>query len=531
MRKVKAFIGLLILLSVVYTIPTSSARTVALAGPSFESTWVEDVPENATFLNTTNPDTFINSDPTDERYLEEGPRPFNVLVFADEEARPQNHWVGLKFGGGRDPIPVYKNWKQYALWQIERADETLVAEFGIDIRVIDFIDTWDSKDSYEYMDNLVYELWWEQGHYLRGEYDGTMIDAIIGITAQDTPGDEWWPGRKVYGVTIPSGTIVLKWEAYWADDNLVQHEVSHLFEADDVWDTPDWSIMSRDTSYRSHIVEDGYWFWIWDDVVVAFLENDYDPYNYGIMDDNKDRYPLPLGDADFDADVDAADYWIWDEYYGTTHGPEWGDWNDDFLYDPDFDNDGIVTISDWSIWIQNCKVHALAITSVTASDTRYGWTTVYAGWEVTVTVKVKNKGHFTENFAVTAYYDSRAIDTQTVNNLAPGDTTTLTFIWDTADVYDEVHNVHHHSINYTISAEATVHPDEILKDDNTYTDGAIRVKIPGDLNDDGVVNGTDFIAFGGDYPRSSCPPGINADLDQDGDVDSTDFVILIGHYD
>jgi hypothetical protein len=66
--------------------------------------------------------------------------------------------------------------------------------------------------------------------YLRTWYDGedwsNYVDAIIGITAQETtdnvaglsPGDVYLDAGRIF--------TLLKWQAYWADDNLVQHEVA-----------------------------------------------------------------------------------------------------------------------------------------------------------------------------------------------------------------------------------------------------------------------------------------------------------------
>jgi len=63
----------------------------------------------------------------------------------------------------------------------------------------------------------------------------------------------------------------------------------------------------------------------------------------------KDRFPLPLGDADFDGDVDLDDYSIWNECKGT-EPEDWGDWNSERVYDPDFDNDMDVDNDDYLIW-------------------------------------------------------------------------------------------------------------------------------------------------------------------------------------
>jgi len=505
------------LLSVVYTLPTlpttSSARIDALSGPAFESTLVEDAPENATILNMTNPAASVFS-PLDERYLEEGPRPLNVLVFADEEARGEQHWIPSHYGLGS-----HLDWKDYAVWQIERGDETLVAEFGIDIRVIATL-TWDSDDSKKKFPRLTDELWYEKGvPYLRGEYNGIWIDAIIGVTAQNTPQDD------KYGQALSLlGVVLLRWEAYWADDNLLQHEVSHLFKAVDVVD--EWSVMSYDVRYDIFFVEeDGYLWWIWnpeDGVPVGFLTNDYDSYNYAKINVNKDRYPIPLGDADLDGDVDADDYDYWYENCGVL--PK--QWSPAFKVDPDFDNNGAVDLTDLGIWIDNFMVHDVAVINVVLVFP-YGATAVYPGWVINVLVTVRNEGDYSETFTVRARAEALSIGIQTVSNLAPGDTKTLTFIWDTTGI-----SPGNAGLDYTISAKASVVPDETDTADNTYVDGTVRVKYPGDVDGDGDVDRYDYGTFSVAYGSQYGDPNYDwrCDFDGDGDIDRYDYGILAQNY-
>jgi hypothetical protein len=105
-------------------------------------------------------------------------------------------------------------------------------------------------------------------------------------------------------------------------------------------------------------------------------------------------------------------------------------------------------------------VHDVAVTEVTASPS-----TVVVGETVTVSVTVENQGTVSENFDVTAYYDSTPIGTQTVT-LASGGSTTLTFSWDTTDVSPGT---------YTISAEAPL-AEDTDPGDNSYIDGTVTVE-------------------------------------------------------
>src|SRR4030042_4409221 len=139
----------------------------------------EPLPENFTtddYLNTTNPYSQMN--PLGEENEEEGPKPIYVLVFGDEEERARH---------------VFPNdWRGYAFLQLERGDEALVANFGIDIRVLDFLE-WDSDDSSDSMYTLWYELEEDTKKYLHQWYDGewwsTYVDAIVGTANQEKPDD------------------------------------------------------------------------------------------------------------------------------------------------------------------------------------------------------------------------------------------------------------------------------------------------------------------------------------------------------
>jgi len=122
------------------------------------------------------------------------------------------------------------------------------------------------------------------------------------------------------------------------------------------------------------------------------------------------------------------------------------------------------TLVDGTVTISTAVVHDVAVVSVTPSPTE-----VTAGDSVSISVVVKNEGTVAETFNVTAYYDTTAIDTQTVTNLASGATTTLTFTWDTTDVDED---------EYTIKAVASTVAGETDTADNTKVDGTVTVTAP-----------------------------------------------------
>ena len=168
-------------------------------------------------------------------------------------------------------------------------------------------------------------------------------------------------------------------------------------------------------------------------------------------------------------------------------------------------------------------VHDVAVTNVTLV-LPYGAYAVYGGkwsrWWVDIFVMVKNDGEFSETFNVTIYYNYSAIETKTVTDLAAGGNTTLAFKWAVKGAWPYR--------TYTIKAEASVVAGETDLIDNILTDGTVRVRWPGDANDDGFVNAADagiicFYWFG--IYRW---PGYNwrADFDGSGRIDAADFAIL-----
>ncbi|MBS7615593.1 hypothetical protein KEJ45_00105 [Candidatus Bathyarchaeota archaeon] len=205
----------------------------------------------------------------DEIDDKEGKHPLYVLVFADEEE--MNCW--RLFDG------YCFDWKDWATLQIERGDEALIYRFQIDIRILDFLDCeWFSDNNSRSM----YSVWRDLekktksylGQWYEGPYWSQRVDAIIGITAQATPADP----RPIAGLApspsyIQAGRIfvLLKWQVYWADDNLVQHEISHLFWADDHSENEiePCCIMAGHYHYWVHIWEDA-GFWVFNYVPCAY---------------------------------------------------------------------------------------------------------------------------------------------------------------------------------------------------------------------------------------------------------------------
>jgi hypothetical protein len=140
----------------------------------------------------------------------------------------------------------------------------------------------------------------------------------------------------------------------------------------------------------------------------------------------------------------------------------------------------------------------------------------YHGWLVNILVTAENMGEVNETFNVTAYYDDVPIKTLSIYDLAAGTSINLTFTWDTTST-TPCHN-------YTISAEASVIPYEYNVTNNILIDGAVKIRIVGDLNGDGKVDVKDIsvVAYAfGSYPGH---PRWNqaADINRDGKIDVRD---------
>jgi hypothetical protein len=112
--------------------------------------------------------------------------------------------------------------------------------------------------------------------------------------------------------------------------------------------------------------------------------------------------------------------------------------------------------------------HDVAVISVTPDP---AW--VEVGELLNITVVVENQGTESETFNITAYHDTTAIETQKVTNLASGTKTTLTFNWNTTDLF---YNLVWHPGTYTVNATASTVPGETDTEDNTLV-SLTRVRV------------------------------------------------------
>ncbi len=130
-----------------------------------------------------------------------------------------------------------------------------------------------------------------------------------------------------------------------------------------------------------------------------------------------------------------------------------------------------------TVTVETVKTHDVAVTSVTALPT-----TVTAGANVSISVTVTNEGDFAETFNVTVYANEAAIATKPVA-LSRGNSTTLTFEWNTKDVPIGT---------YVISANASVVEGETDILDNKHIDGTVIVGEVNTIDHQVVVGGFTF---------------------------------------
>lgn len=159
---------------------------------------------------------------------------------------------------------------------------------------------------------------------------------------------------------------------------------------------------------------------------------------------------------------------------------------------------------------------------------------VFQGLPVYVNVTVLNKGDFSDIVTVTLYYnitDNKIIGIQSIT-IPVGESRTLSFVWDTGIVP--------YCHNYTLTAVAAI-PADFTSADNTLDNVYIKVRIMGDLNGDGKVDGKDltlvawsFASYGPDYLYPGSPPhpkwNLDSDINLDSKIDGKDLTLVARNF-
>lgn len=189
---------------------------------------------------------------------------------------------------------------------------------------------------------------------------------------------------------------------------------------------------------------------------------------------------------------------------------------------------GFLTVIENAVVTSPLGVHDVALTNVTTSkDGCKPMPTVsglYSGpFHVDVNVTVLNRGSFTENISVTFYANATGVDTLIVQNLGSGLQTILHFMWNTTGwAYG----------NYSMNALALPVSGETSLGDNLFSDGIVKVVIPGDINGDRTVNILDSIIIGNSFLAK---PGDanwnpNADVNCDDVINILDSIVIGNHF-
>jgi hypothetical protein len=162
--------------------------------------------------------------------------------------------------------------------------------------------------------------------------------------------------------------------------------------------------------------------------------------------------------------------------------------------------------------------HDIAITNVTTLKSVVG-----QGYTLNMNVTITDQGDYAETFNVTVYANQTIIATLGNINLTSQNSVTITSVWNTAgSAYG----------NYAIWAYATPVLDETNTTNNNYTDGMIKMSIPGDINGDFQVSLSDLVllanAYGSKPGDTKWNP--NADINGNNIVDLSDLVLMAIHY-
>jgi len=188
--------------------------------------------------------------------------PIYVWVVADEEFRSQNY-----------PTTWFQSvsWQDYAYSVIERGDDLLADTFNIDLIIVDF-GQWSSTAGQTTI-YLINEVIAQTGFKSEKTcLSGSYIDVLIAFTGQSI---------DCVGATLVSKRVILMtYNVYWADDNVLRHEVSHIFGAEDHFDESDPHyfddcIMSYRMVYIEFWVEDGWVWYVGKDVCVAGISQNW----------------------------------------------------------------------------------------------------------------------------------------------------------------------------------------------------------------------------------------------------------------
>jgi len=164
--------------------------------------------------------------------------------------------------------------------------------------------------------------------------------------------------------------------------------------------------------------------------------------------------------------------------------------------------------------------HEIAVTGVSTSTNE-----TYAGSIVEITVTLQNYGNVPENFNTTISANGDNLTSLEILNLLPSETRSVLYDWNTSGFPAS-------NTPYVIAAQADVLPYETNTTNNVYVDGAVKLKLIGDVNGDGKVDVNDLTAWDAAYGAKAGDPNWNvqADINGDGVVDKQDGLLIVQNY-
>lgn len=165
------------------------------------------------------------------------------------------------------------------------------------------------------------------------------------------------------------------------------------------------------------------------------------------------------------------------------------------------------------------STHDIAVSSVFLNKDAVG-----QSYNADITVTVENQGDFDETFNVTVSCNSSISGMQMVTNLAPDNSVTLTFVWNTTGVSKGYYSMSGAADNITTEQDLA---DNILSCANM-----VCVGIPGDVNGDHEVNMRDIAPICRFFMTVLGDPQYVAayDITNDGKIDMKDVGIAARNF-
>jgi len=251
---------ILIALPLFWSIPNSSS----IENPNLS--WEPELNSESTLIGSSS-ETQVNVEPLETIW--DNAISIKVLFAADEEELSNSYWT--PYG--------YYYWRLYAYDILEKVNLRLVQKFGVYFNGWEYV-TWHSDNS-DYVNRLyemVNELGWRSNR---------VYNVLIGFTGTSM--------SPAYGVVDSSiSAILIHWKVYWADDNLLEHELGHIFRLHDHYEGDphyhDDCIMSKEPVWQDLWGEDGYIWGVFAYEPRVFFTTNYCSLCAYTLKANKDRY-------------------------------------------------------------------------------------------------------------------------------------------------------------------------------------------------------------------------------------------------